>query len=133
MIGKYKNILLNICTLLLVAVGILLAGEIDNNLAPVSTGYTLEDIYLKLSSSTYSNSPHGLSSSVTSDTPTMHTVEDIFNVVPAYRELGDATTTLEAGIYATTTLSDIEGDLLPENIASGTEMFGVVGTSLCSP
>jgi len=133
LIKRSKEILLSLCVLALVLFGIVLAGEINNALAPGSTNYTLEDIYNKLTDSGYVYSDHTLYPVVTTSSETMYSLEDIFTAVPTYQELSNSTSIIEAGIYATTTLSDIETNLLPENIATGTVMFGVTGTYECTP
>jgi len=136
---KYKNILISICATVLVIGGIVLAGEISNNSAPSATAipYTLSDIYNKLTDPNYTANPsHNLYPSVGSSTESMHSLDYIYDAVPAYKTLDGSTTTIEAGIYATTTLTEIDTDisgLLPENIATGTTMFGILGTYECTP
>ena len=130
--------------LILISVGIIffagilvLAGTITNNSAPSSTEspYTLDDIYNRLTDEVYISSPtHNLYPSAGSDTNTMHSLSEIYDAVPAYQTIDGSTSTVQAGIYATTTLTDIAGSgLIPENIASGTTMFGVTGTYVCNP
>ncbi len=135
MSNKYIKISIIILALVLVVVGILFAGDIlTQTEAPSPTGYTLEDIYNKLTDSGYTSSPsHDLKTSNSTSTPSMYSLEDIFTIVPEYKTLSDSTTTLSAGIYSTTTLSDIELNLLPDNIASGTTIFGVTGILECAP
>ncbi len=134
---KYKNILLNICALVLVITGVVLAGEINNSSVPDTSAipYSLEDIYQKLIDPNYTANPtHFLYPTVSTSTETMHSLRDIYGAIPTYKTLDGSTTTVEAGIYATTTLADIPGSgLLPENIASGTTMFGIEGTYECTP
>ena len=135
MLNKYKNILLTIIATIFVCGGVVLAGELLNNdSVPSSTAitYTLEDIYQKVSSSTYSNSAHTLSPLVSTSENSMHSLGDIYGSIPAYQTIDGSTTTLSAGIYATTTLSEIDTDLVQSNIASGTTMFGIIGTFECT-
>jgi hypothetical protein len=135
MFNKFKIILLNTCALALVFGGVILAGNISNpggepnaNSAP----YTLEDVYQKLTNQSYSYSEHSLSPTVSTSTPTMHSVEEIYNITPTRIELDNSTTTMVAGIYGTTTLSDIETNLTQENIANGVSIFGVSGNLECT-
>jgi hypothetical protein len=44
------------------------------------------------------------------------------------RVLSDASTSVQAGYYAEQLLTDVEPDLVPENIAANVNIFGVVGT-----
>lgn len=135
MFKEAKYILIIIGALVFVTGGVLMAGTIMTQTEnPSYTGYTLEDIYQKVSSSTYINSAHTLSPSVSTSTNSMYSVDDIFRAIPAYKVLAGSTTTVEAGIYATTTLADVLGSgLLPENIAAGTTTFGITGTFICTP
>ncbi len=134
MLNKYKNIFLNITALILVLGGVVLAGNIEPDTgAPAFTGYTLEDVYQKVSSSTYEYSAHTLAPTLSVSENSMHSLGDIYNVIPAYQTIDGSTTTLPAGIYATTTLTDItEAGLAPENIALGTTIFGVIGAFECT-
>ena len=137
MIKQYRNIGIFFWAALLVVGGVLLAGEVVNNSAPdpASIPYTLEDVYQKLTDENYTVSPtHFLYPSIQTTETSMHSLEDIFNVIPPYRELDGSTTTVEAGIYSTTTLAEIvESGLAAENIASGTTIFGITGTYECTP
>lgn len=98
---------------------------------PGASTYTLSDIYNKVSSSTFSYSAHDFVPASTPD-GTFVTLADIWNNIPPLRVLieGDLDTgVLSGGIYTSATnLLDIEPNLLPENIATGTSLFGVVGT-----
>jgi len=136
MFKKYKIILINISALLLVLGGVVLAGELNNNLAPSSTTIpvTFQDIYNKLTDPNYTANPsHNLYASASIAGGSMPSLSAIYDVVPAYKTLDGSTTTVEAGIYATTTLTDIEAGLSPGNIASGVTIFGVTGTFECTP
>ena len=128
MLKKYRNILFWVCASFLLVGGILIAGEISTDLDPTPTFHTLEDVYNKLTDEPYTDENHDLLPTTSTDNETMYSLEDIFDITPVYRELNNSTTTLQAGIYSTTTLSDIEPNLLPENIVSGAEIFGVTGT-----
>ena len=132
---KNKELILSICAIALVMGGAVIAGNISNNSVPSTTAipYTLSDIYGKLTDSNYTANPsHNLYPSSPIGEGSMPSLGDIYNTVPAYKTLDGSTTTIEAGIYATTTLTDIpDSGLLPGNIASGTTMFGIPGTFEC--
>ena len=136
---NYKKTLMSICATIIVVGGVVLAGEITNNSTPSATAipYTLADIYGKLTDPNYTANPsHNLYPSSPVTPGSMPSLGDVYNAVPAYKTLDGSTTTIEAGIYATTTLTDIDTNvsgLLPENIASGTTMFGITGTYNCTP
>ena len=135
LLKKNKEIILSICALVLVMGGVVIAGNISNNSAPSTTAipYTLSDIYGKLTNPNYTANPsHNLYPSNPISEGSMSSLEEIYNAIPAYKTLDGSTTTVEAGAYVTTTLSDVPGSgLLPENIASGTTMFGIPGTFEC--
>jgi hypothetical protein len=136
MVKKYRNIILNFLAVFLVAGGVLLAGDILVNTSapdPTNIPITLEDIYQKLNDSNYNSSAHNLYPDVSSTTETMHSLAYIYNAIPPHQTLGNATSTISAGIYEETVLADIEENLLPENIATGTIMFGITGTYECTP
>lgn len=112
-----------------------MAGVIDRPAdTPETTFYTLEDVYNKITDINYTTEPnHNLSPDISTSTNSMYSLEDIFTAIPDYQVLDNSTSTIAVGVYATTTLADIETNLLPENIATGTELFGVVGTFECTP
>ena len=124
-----KELLISIAATLIVFGGVVLAGTITPPTnTPSATFYTLNDIYNKITDPNYSYSAHNLAAIEQTNQTTMHSVSEIYDIVPAHRTLSSSSTAMTAGIYATTTISIIEPNLLPENIASGTEIFGVVGT-----
>ena len=135
MTDKYKSILLNVLSLFFVAGGILLAGSITApSGAPAVSGYTLSDVYGKLTNPSYTLTPsHGLAPSAPVGVASMYSLDNIYNAVPAHEVMNNSTTTLAAGIYNTTTLTSIEPNLSADNIASGTEIFGITGTFVCNP
>ncbi len=51
----------------------------------------------------------------------------------AAQVLSDSSTSVEAGYYSATTLTDVEPDLVPENIAENVTIFGVTGTMTSIP
>ena len=132
---KNKEILIGFGALILVIGGVVFAGEIINNSTPVVTSYTLSDIFNKLTDPNYTASPsHNLYPSGPVAEGSMPSLGAIYNAIPTHKTLDGSTTTIETGIYATTTLTNIPGSgLLPENIASGTTMFGITGTYNCTP
>lgn len=132
MIKNYKNILISLFAGLLMIGGIILAGELTNTSPPAITGYTLEDIYGKLTDPDYTETTKtDLFPSVSTESTTMRSLSEIWDVIPSYKALDGSTTTVETGIYEETIFSEIEADLLPENIATGTTIFGVTGTFEC--
>ena len=130
---KNKELILSICALVLVMGGTVIAGEITSSSEPVTTMYTLSDIYYKLNVPTYTPGHNLGPGYMSTSSPSYFSLEDVYNAVPASKVLDNSTTTIETGIYATTTLSDIEPNLKPENIASGTAVFGIMGTFDCAP
>jgi hypothetical protein len=132
---EIKGVLLSICALFFLLGGVLLAGTIARPTdVPQPTFYTLEDIYNKLTDSDYTTEPnHGLSTDIFTTTSSMYSLADIFSAIPDHQSLDNATSTIAPGIYSTTTLAEVETDLLPENIATGTELFGIIGTFECAP
>jgi len=132
MLKNYKIIALNIITITLVAGGVLLAATVTTppSETPDTTFYTLEDIYGKLTDSGYSLTPtHDLFPTDPTSQNTMYSLSEIYDAVPPLRQLDGSTTTMQAGIYATTTLTDVPGSgLAPENIKAGVTIFGVEGT-----
>lgn len=64
--------------------------------------------------------------------PTMHTLEEIYQKLDSLtlptRELSDSTTEVVAGVYGATNLTQVDPDLVPENIRKGIVLFGLVGT-----
>jgi len=128
---KYKIILLNICAIFMVLGGVILAGTITRPTnTPTITFYTLDDIYGRLTDGGYTLSPdHDLLPLVSTNSNTMYSLEDIYDAIPTHRALSGSTTTMPAGIYLETELTSVPGSgLSASNIASGTEIFGVVGT-----
>jgi len=99
--------------------------------SPGASDYTLSDIYNKISSSTYSYSPHTFAPATTPNS-TYLTLTEIWDAIPPFKTLisGDLSSgLLLGGIYDTVTdLATIEPNLIPENIALGTTIFGVEGS-----
>lgn len=129
-----KNLFISLIAGLLVIGGVILAGEITNTSAPAVTGYTLDDIYNKLTDPEYAGtSKTNLYPSVTTGTNTMRSLTDIWDAIPSYKTLDGSTTTVEAGIYGDTTLSNVDTDLSPDKIKQGATIFGVSGSFNCVP
>ena len=64
--------------------------------------------------------------------PTMHTLEEIYQIViglspPTVETLSDSTTIVEAGYYASTNLVEVDTDLASANIRAGVTIFGLSG------
>jgi len=110
--------------------GVLAGSFTPSPVDPGASTYTLSDIYNKVSSSTFAYSAHDFAPASIPD-GTFVTLADIWNIIPPLRTLveGDLDSgILAGGIYASTTdLLTIEPNLLAENIATGTSLFGVVG------
>jgi len=127
-----RSVLLNICCIGLVLGGVVLAGNIDvPSTTPIATGYTLEDIFQKVSNPAYTSSAHSLSAVVSTDNTTMHSLSDIYAAIPARKTLLNSTTTMETGIYDATTTASVDADLTPSKIKTGVTIFGVTGTYDC--
>jgi hypothetical protein len=99
---------------------------------PNAGSYTLSDIYNKISSDTFSYLPHTFSPA---DPPadTFVTLTQIWNIIPQINVPsvhGLDSGVLNGGIYHLTDLAVIEPNLTASNIATGTVIFGVVGTKL---
>jgi hypothetical protein len=60
--------------------------------------------------------------------PTMHSLEEIYQIVAVYQTLSATTTVVQAGNYAATNLTQVETDLLAENIKTNVTVFGIAGT-----
>jgi hypothetical protein len=93
------------------------------------THYNLNDIYTKITTGNSTSTKSG-TISVPEGTPTasFRTLTEIYEALPEWRTLSDSTTTVQEGYYEATDLVSIDPDLIASNIATGTEMFGVVGT-----
>jgi hypothetical protein len=117
---------------LFVVGGVILAGNINNSDAPDMTYISLSNIYEKLT--TGATSTDKTFSPLVGPASTMKTLSEIYEAIPVFQTLNEASTTLEAGIYATSTLlSDIDTHLDPDNIADGVEIFGVTGNLEAGP
>ena len=98
--------------------------------SPASSQYTLDNISLKISSSTFSGVTQGVHSftPVTVPNSTFITLTDVWNSI-TWKTLNNSGT-IDAGFYATTSLVTVESNLTPSKIASGTSIFGVNGSCL---
>ena len=123
--------ILILLTTFLVGVTTLAGTFSPTPVTPGASDYTLSDIYNKISSSTYSYSSHTFAPATTPNS-TYLTLTEIWDIIPPFKTLisGDLSTgILPAGIYnAVTDLATIEPNLIPENIALGTTIFGVEGS-----
>lgn len=64
--------------------------------------------------------------------PTMHTLDEIYTLAEAIvspKALSADTTTVQAGYYAATNLTQVDPDLAAENIVSNVTIFGIAGTA----
>jgi hypothetical protein len=108
-----------------------------NNLIPLGTPsagvhYTLKDIVNKLTTGATTTLTNG-DIAIPDYEATFPTLTEVYSLIPDTLTLSDATTAMERGIYNATTLDTIDTDLKPENIATGTEVFGIVGTAQLLP
>jgi len=102
--------------------------------SPGASPYTLSDIYDRISSNTFSYSAHSFNPATTPDS-TGITLTQLWNIIPPHQTLaahGLDSGTLAAGIYGATDLTIVEPNLIAANIATGTSIFGVVGTYILS-
>jgi len=134
--SKYlRDFFISTFAILIVLAGIIFAGTISNEEAPDASGtmYTLEDIYQKMTDPDYTDLPtHDLYPAVSTAENPMSTLDEIYGAIPDFQTIDGSTTTLSAGLYATTNLTEIEDDLVGENIAAGTTIFNVEGTFDCT-
>ena len=97
---------------------------------PNAGPYTLADIYNQISSSTYAYSAHSFAPAGSPDSNgTFLTLSQIWNSIQ-WKTLNNSGT-LDAGLYATSSLADAEPNLVAGNIATGTTIFGITGR--CTP
>ncbi|MEI6528302.1 MAG: LamG domain-containing protein [bacterium] len=111
------------------------AGSLTPTISPGTFAYTLSDINNRISSSTFSVSSHAYNPELI-PAGTFLTLAELWNNIPSHKTINPDSSILEKGIYPTATLSDIDTDLQPANIATGTSLFGVVGTYVppaCQP
>ncbi len=117
----------------LIILGILFLGVMVWAAVPEPGAYTLSDIYNKIIDGTEA-SAHDFAPATT-PASTFVTLTQIWEAIPSFNTLveGDlATGIFPAGIYSDDIdLLTIEPNLLAENIATGTVMFGITGT--CVP
>jgi len=107
-----KQIFIPLIVSVLVVGGVIFAGDLTPiTQTPEATYVTLEDIYEKLTTGV-TTTEKSFTPSASTDTPTMHTLTEIFDL-----------------IYDLDTLTTVEPDLTAENIVSGTTIFGVEGSA----
>jgi hypothetical protein len=123
-------------------------ADVDNGV-PTSTSYTLTDIYNRLNTNaTAIAGNHSFTAPVGTPTSTLYTLAQIYNKIPTInpanllssttylgitgniqtRTLSAATTTINSGYYAATTLNGIDADLAAGNIMTGVNIFGIAGS-----
>jgi hypothetical protein len=131
MLKKIQNLIL--IGLFFTTTGVLAGSSLPVPPDPDASAYNLLDIYYKISSSTFSYSAHTFAPTTTPDS-TFVTLADIWNAIPPINVLEvDSLDSgvLVGGIYASSTdLLTIEPNLLSEKIATGTNIFGVMGSCL---
>lgn len=124
----FKKTFFNILTGLLFITALVVAGSLEPSPAsPDSSQYTLENIFLKISSSTYEGAVEADHSFVSAESPapTFSSLSDIWNGI-SWQTL-DNSGTMIGGFYATTSLETAEPNLIADNIKSGVTIFGVEG------
>lgn len=98
--------------------------------SPGASYYTLSDIYNKISAGI--SAPAHTFDPATSPSNTGITLTQLWDSIPPHRTLsahGLDSGILPVGIYSTTTsLATVEPNLIAGNIATGTSIFGIVGT-----
>ncbi len=128
------------------------ASLIPTDTTGTASGYTLQDVWNKITNNTYTATNGGYATSP-SDTPSaptsLKTVDDIYNAIlpiDASKMLNTLTVqgvtgsiptqtfsasthSVAAGYYAATDLTTVDPRLAPGNIAAGTTIFGVTGTA----
>ena len=130
------------------------AGSLTPSSAPTPDGYTLGNIYTRLTDNTASISSGSFSMDPSgSPAGTQYTLDQIYSAVPTINPsklLSDTTylgvkgsiatqtlsvlnDTVAAGYYAATTLSAVDTDLAAANILSGKTIFGFGGTIIPNP
>ncbi len=131
---KLKKTLITITTTLFAILIVTTATYAIGTLTPSGTPgddtqYSLNDIYTKLTVGTSASIGSGMMTVPSSVTATFRTLTEIYTAIPETLLLSESTTTIPVGINrATTTLTTIDADFVPGNIADGTSIFGVTGT-----
>ena len=127
----YKKVFIIILAGILFTNGVAFAFFMTPGEPSYSSRYTLADIYSHISSSNDSYPEHTFAPA-TGPNSTPLTLTDLWNAIPPLKTLiaGDLSSGIfPNGIYSTTTdLTVIDSNLKPENIATGTIMFGITGT-----
>lgn len=108
-----------------------IAGSLVPASSPAASMYTLDDILNKISSNTGATLANHAFAPATIPTPSLNTLTDIWNTV-SWRSLNNSGV-IDAGFYSTSSLSTAEPNLIAANIATGTSLFGVVGTCVRLP
>jgi len=109
-----------------------LAGSLEPNSPTPDLSYeTLGSIYAKISPVVVSKaaaSGHSFGPS-NSPIPTFNTLESIWNSI-VWKTMNNSGT-IDAGLYATTSLAVVEPNLIASNIKASTTIFGIEGSMLC--
>ena len=128
---KRQVLVLIIFIVLLFSIGVFAGSLTPNPVNPGPDNYSLSDIYNKLTSGSYSYSPHD-AVPASSPSGTSFTLAQIWNAIPSFKTLipgSLASGTIAGGIYSSSTdLRIIEPNLTAANIATGTTLFGITGT-----
>ncbi len=112
----FKHLLSYILGATLVIGGVVFAGTLTPSVSTDTANFvTLSDIYNKIILNTYSTSTHSISTT-SAPTASMHTLYEIYNIIP---------TLLPATILTNTTIMGVAGtyntsNLIPGNVATGT-------------
>jgi len=123
---NFKSISIWLIALTCVIGGVVLADKLTPiTSSPEATYISLQDIFDKLTTGATTTEKSFTPTLATA--PTMHTLSEIFEAIPAWQTLDLSTTTVPAGYYEATDLATIDTDLTAGNIKLGATIFGVEG------
>ncbi|MCA9352408.1 hypothetical protein KC866_03420 [Patescibacteria group bacterium] len=134
---------------LIINSSIVYAGSLTPTSNPAPTGYSLDNIYERLTTNDTSVEASHPLNPTSGPGATFHSLSEIYNLIPTIdpdtvlegttylgidgtiqtRTLSASSNTVLAGYYNATTLSSVDSDLTAANITSGTDLFGVTGTA----
>lgn len=141
----------------LIAFTIVQAGSLTPSASPAATGYTLSDIYTRLTTNATSTAGNHIFSPGSAPAGTLYTLTEIYGAIPTIDPTkllsdteylgitgaiadngafglacGVSNQSVTAGYYSGGTLLG-DADLVASNIADGVNIFGVDGSHLASP